>query len=59
MIHCKINNTDVVAEEGITILEAAKKYNELALKHHGEFAYLNDIGQKKENNRQPVKEEKI
>jgi len=27
MIHCKINNTDVVAEEGITILEAAKKYN--------------------------------
>lgn len=26
-----------------TDIEAAKKYNELALIHHGEFAYLNEI----------------
>ena len=27
MIHCRINNIDVVAEEGTTILEAARKFN--------------------------------
>lgn len=26
-----------------TAIEAAKKYNEMALKYHGEFAYLNEI----------------
>jgi hypothetical protein len=52
-----------------TTIEAAEKYNELALRYHGEFAYLNTINDeellkaksiaKKKKNREPKNKEKL
>lgn len=43
MVHFKENGKLIYGGLYIDIIEAAKKYNELALKHYGDFAKLNTI----------------
>lgn len=42
-VQIKFNKNHIHAGYFDNVIEAAKKYNELALRHHGEFARLNQI----------------